>query len=107
MGSLDAVGPLEVEQAEYVALLMWRRRRVSRFEHECLEGAQDGVGSDFWEMRVLNGHTDWDAIPQVWHEKYEPMVYRWMRQRVVPDTGQVETIVRYETHINNLGPERA
>lgn len=93
--SLEPDGPLEEELAEQAALLLWRMRRVTRFEHESLEGVQDRI----MENLLLTAKALYSEWPPETDEELRDTFFRLSRQLVIPDEGPANKIVRWESHL--------
>ncbi|MEO8458400.1 MAG: hypothetical protein ABI559_11360 [Chloroflexota bacterium] len=93
--SLGPEGAVESEFAEQAALLFWRLRRVTRYEHETLVGYQKELPTDL-QLTAHLEHAGWPPEPE---DRYSEMYYRWARGRVIPKEAHLDRIVRYESHL--------
>jgi len=93
--SLEPDGPLEEELAEQAALLLWRMRRVTRYEHESLEGTQDRIMENLWLTAKALG-SEW---PPESDDDFKAEFFRHCRQLVIPDERAANKIVRWESHL--------
>ena len=99
--SLAPVNPLEEILAERVAQALWRLQRIVRYERELIAIAREEIPEDVLQSQK-NQQFQWDfnktygvePIPaDTEHE-------RMRRMRVLPPDSRLNTIIRYEAHLN-------
>ena len=98
LASLEPEGELEAILAERVATLFWRLRRVTRFELAVItrdvEGSAEDVAiADAYAAAILPSENPAGGIDPA-------QVAKLQERRVVPDTRDLDKIMRYEAHLH-------
>jgi hypothetical protein len=95
--SLAPVGRLEEEQAEFIASILWRRRRVIRYESGVINHQYHRAPAE--EMVAgLYGAEDKSAIA----EPHPGLVLIRQQRAVIPKDDALDNITRYEAHLHRL-----
>jgi len=81
LASLAPEGHLEVTLAERVALVLWRLRRVARYERELIVLAQERVEDDLADRRRMSRAMTMTLADRV-HPEEVRMELEWVRERV-------------------------
>jgi hypothetical protein len=97
--SYRPVGQLETEHATTIASLMWRRRRVPRYEAVRISDRIQRTERDIQVRGAnLDGPVDWDNLPPVPPEK----VADWQQHRILPPDKDLVKIMKYEAHLHRM-----
>ena len=111
LDSLTPAGHLEQELAQRIALLLWRLRRVARYERQAIEVNQDRIvhqihpGETTVEMAALLAHMAGKVADpeQVLREEADSVDRRraWaVRERLLPADDVIAKVTRYESHLH-------
>ena len=98
VASLAPEGELERALAERVALLLWRLRRVARYELAVINSQGEGAALDlaiadrYLQSRPSPGEEIPDPDPED--------VRRAQQTRIIPYNEPLDKIMRYETHLH-------
>jgi hypothetical protein len=105
-------GIVEEGLADQIAMLMWRRYRLVRFETESIAGYLDEVPEDYERMRgalrdgpstaaeaALRVNSPPDALME---EKAIAEMDRMLSARLLPGSEVMEKVMRYETRIHRF-----
>ncbi len=97
VASLSPEGDLEEALAERVASLLWRLRRVTRYEVAVTVRQVQGAESDLVLADAYgSGTISKGVLPAVDPER----VARAQETRMLPDSGDLDKIMRYEAHLH-------
>jgi hypothetical protein len=97
--SYEPVGQLETEHTATIASLMWRRRRVPRFEVATIAARIQKTEEDLQvEQANLDGTLDWDNLPHVPPER----VAEHQQLRILPPDNELDKIMKYEAHLHRM-----
>lgn len=93
----DTAGMVEDVFADIIAMLMWRRCRLVRFETETIARYLEEVPADYRRRRMAEG-----ATPEELTEDAVEEMDRMMSARLIPGTETAEKIMRYETRLHRF-----
>jgi hypothetical protein len=90
--SLQPQGQLESELAERIAGILWRLRRVTRYESAVVEAEQAKIAEDYvlWPQSLLTPTAD----------QAEAIKERMSRERLLPPENVINKVTRYEAHLH-------
>ena len=95
----EPVGRLETEHAATIASLMWRRRRVPRFEvaviTENIQGAEES-------LQVAQAYIDRTLSKGILPDIPPEQVAEQQRRRILPVDEDLDKIMKYEAHLHRM-----
>ena len=94
--SIEPRGGLEEALAERVAGLLWRLKRIVRYERESIANAQARVGQD---LAVAAAYSK-EKLPSAPTPEIIDRIDRMLMDRLLPDDQTLNKIMRYETRLH-------
>lgn len=98
-GVFGAIAPadyLEEALTERVAVILWRFRRLVRYEREQVRNRQSSIGSDLAMVAVMQRR---ELPPDPGPEDMETME-RWLMDRLIPEEKELNLLMRYEGRLH-------
>ena len=89
-------GIVEEGLADQIAMLMWRRYRLVRFETESIARYLEAVPEDYERMRAAA------QSPEAGGERAIEEMDRMLSERLLPGSEDLEKMMRYETRIHRF-----
>ena len=89
-------GIVEEELADQIAMLMWRRYRLVRYETESIARYLEEVPEDYERMRASA------KLPEAGGEQAVADMDRMLSDRLLPGSEVMEKVMRYETRIHRF-----
>jgi len=95
----EPVGGLETEHATTIASLMWRRRRVARFEVAVIAANMERTEGDLQVVQAYGAGTlSKGPLPSIPPQK----VAQHQRRRILPAPEDLDKIMKYEAHFHRM-----
>jgi hypothetical protein len=98
-------GMMEEALADQIAMLIWRRYRLVRFETESIRAYLEEVPEDFRRMRAGESSrpvSGQGPDPQVTEQQAVADMDRMLSARLMPGAETAEKIMRYETRLHRF-----
>jgi len=95
----EPVGRLETEHATTIASLMWRRRRVARFEVAVITANMERTEEDLQVAQAYGAGTlSKGPLPSIPPQT----VAQHQRRRILPPPEDLDKIMKYEAHFHRM-----
>jgi len=95
----EPVGRLETEHATMIASLMWRRRRVARFEVAVIAANMERTEGD---LQVERAYKDRTLSKGILPDIPPAEVAEHQQRRILPAPEDLDKIMKYEAHFHRM-----
>jgi hypothetical protein len=99
IASWEPVGRLEIEHAATIASLMWRRRRVPRFE---VASITDNIQSTEESLQIAQAYIDRTLSRGILPIIPPEEVAEQQQRRILPVDDDLDKIMKYEAHLHRM-----
>jgi hypothetical protein len=99
VASWEPVGQLEIEHAATIASLMWRRRRVARFE---VAAITENIQSTEETLQIAQAYIEGTLSKRILPDIPPEEVAGHQQRRILPADGDLDKIMKYEAHLHRM-----
>ena len=94
--AIDPTNYLEEALTERVAVILWRFKRLVRYEREQIRNRQAGISDDLLAVAMVQ-HRE---LPAEMSQEDSELMDRWLMDRLIPEEKQLNLLMRYEGRLH-------